>query len=108
MILGCVKVGNSRYTPFLPFPLSFHICTTLQTVLQYHEAARRYGMVKVETACKQWLLHNLLTQVQPSYLNITLVKCAPFFCSHDVLGDNTVKDILDPSSTTNLRVKLGD
>ncbi|MPC28304.1 Protein germ cell-less [Portunus trituberculatus] len=35
----------------------------LQTVLQYHEAARRYGVVEVEKACKQWLLHNLLTQV---------------------------------------------
>ncbi|XP_064087432.1 protein germ cell-less-like [Macrobrachium nipponense] len=35
----------------------------LQTVLQYHEAARRYGVVEVDNACKQWLLHNLLTQV---------------------------------------------
>ncbi|XP_071536437.1 protein germ cell-less [Panulirus ornatus] len=35
----------------------------LQTVLQYHEAARRYGVVEVDKACKQWLLHNLLTQV---------------------------------------------
>nr|XP_053655206.1 protein germ cell-less-like [Cherax quadricarinatus] len=35
----------------------------LQTVVQYHEAARRYGVVEVDKACKQWLLHNLLTQV---------------------------------------------
>lgn len=35
----------------------------LQTVLQYHEAARRYGVLEVDKACKQWLLHNLLTQV---------------------------------------------
>ncbi|KAG7157733.1 germ cell-less-like [Homarus americanus] len=35
----------------------------LHTVLQYHEASRRYGVVEVDKACKQWLLHNLLTQV---------------------------------------------
>ncbi|KAK3869228.1 hypothetical protein Pcinc_017317 [Petrolisthes cinctipes] len=42
----------------------------IQTVLQYHEAARRYGVVEVDKACKEWLLHNLLTQVteQPTTL----------------------------------------
>ncbi|KAL7637917.1 UNVERIFIED_CONTAM: hypothetical protein RMT77_011530 [Armadillidium vulgare] len=35
----------------------------IQTVLKYQEAAKRYGVICVEKACRTWLLHNLMTQV---------------------------------------------
>ena len=60
----CNLYNHSILINFCKYLYRFHLFIYLQTILKYHDASKRYGIVEVNKACKDWLLHNLFIKVK--------------------------------------------